>query len=115
MGIILMPKSWGTILALRDALAITVGLRTAHRRYLRRMADHQDISLSDAFGAILDEYASVLPSAQAPRKELTHLRLDAPRIAILNKLSATMAVSKAEVARRIIDEARQRAVFNPAG
>lgn len=114
MGIILMPKPFGEFcVASRDALGLMVWLRTPHLRYLRRVAEHQDIPISHVFGAILDEYASISESAQTPRKELVHLRLNVERIAVWNRLSVTMGVSKAEVARRIIDEARQR-LLKPA-
>lgn len=88
---------------------IFIGLRSPHVQYLERIARQRGLSVSGAFGLIVEENAfSELPNAKPPRKETKHLLINPKHAAILDKLAIRSGLYKADIARRLIDEAMVR-------
>lgn len=85
---------------------IVIGLRTPHIHYLEYLAEQTGVSLSEAFGSVVEKQAALaLLSYKPPRKEKKHFVIDPRHAEILDKLAVKSGLFKADIARRLIDEA----------
>ena len=85
---------------------IDVHLRTPHVHYLEYLAEQTGVSLSGAFGSIIEKHAALaLMSYKPPRKEEKHLSIEPGHADILSKLAVQQGLRKADIARRLIEEA----------
>lgn len=84
-----------------------IGLRTTHLRYLRMKADHDGISLSRALAGII---AAQAPDASRTlcriEKVWVHLNLQPDHMEALDALAVRMGLTRSDVVRRLIDQAR---------
>ena len=92
--------------AKKSGLTIDLSLRTPHVHYLEYLAEQHGLSVSGAFGFILEQHASlVMLNYKPPRKRRKHLSIDPKHADILDRLAVRSGLLKADVARRLIDEA----------
>lgn len=93
----------------RQTTTIDLSLRTPHVHYLEYLAEQHGLSVSGAFGLILEKHTSLtLLSYKPPRKEKKHLLIDPRHAEILERLAVRSGLFKADIARRLIDEAMAR-------
>lgn len=85
---------------------IDISLRTPHLHYLEYLAEQAGTSISGAFGVIVERHAAAaLLTYKPPRKEKKELSIDPRHAAILDKLAVKSGLFKADIARRLIDQA----------
>jgi len=85
---------------------IDLDLRTPHIHYLEYLAEQTGLSLSDAFGTIIEKNAALaLLTYKPPRKEKKHFTIDPRHAEVLERLAVRAGLFKADIARRMIDEA----------
>lgn len=84
-----------------------VYLRTPQARYLRSLADREDITISRAMEMVIEQeaIASLDGNRPPPRKERMCFSLNPIHAAILGRLSIQLGLRKSDVARRLIDGA----------
>lgn len=84
---------------------IGLHLRAPHVDYLERLAEQTGVSLSDAFGMVIEKNAALaLLTYKPPRKEYKHFTITPRHTEILEKLAVRSGLFKADIARRLIDE-----------
>ncbi len=95
----------------RRTTTIDISLRTPHVHYLEYLAEQQGLSVSGAFGFIVEKHAALaLLTYKPPRKEKKHLLIEPRHADILDKLAIRSGLFKADIARRLIDEAMAKDV-----
>ena len=81
-------------------------LRTPHVHYLEYLAEQLGVSLSGAFGSVVEKHAVLaLISYKPPRKERRHLSIEPEHAVALARLANQQGLCKADAARRLIEQA----------
>lgn len=85
---------------------IDVQLRAPHVHYLEYLAEQAGISVSSAFESILEKQAALaLLAYKPPRKRRMSFSLNPKNAEVLDRLAVKAGLFKADIARRLIDEA----------
>lgn len=85
---------------------IVAYLRTQHVHYLEFLAEQLGVSLSGAFGSVIEKHgAIVLTSYLPPRKETKHFRIEPRHAELISRIAMRQGLPKADIARRLIEEA----------
>ena len=90
----------------RRTMRLNVCLRTPHVHYLEDLAEQTGMSVSGAFGSIVEKHAFLaLMSYKPPRKEEKYLTIEPGHADILTRLATQQGLYKADIARRLIEAA----------
>lgn len=87
---------------------IDLRLRPPQVRYLEYVAERDEVSFSRAFATVVELYApNVERLAALPQPDRRVVFLPEPNLAVLDRLAMAWQITRAETARRLIDDARR--------
>lgn len=82
-------------------------LRTQQIQYLEYLAERADISISEAFGRVIERSLEAIriEASQPAQKIRKHLTVEHAHIAFIDSLAIKWGLPRSDVARRVIDMA----------
>ena len=84
---------------------VDVLIRTHQHRWLRGIAEREEVSISRVFGALIERFTPPDPPRPPPKECRAHVVILPHHLAILDRLAIEAGVNRSEMARRLIDGA----------
>jgi len=104
---VIVTPDWGEQdLRLTKTQKFGLHLRSHHTAYLGAVAEREEVTLSQAFAAMIERYGNIVSvDYKSPHKARQHLSIGADHLQMLEARAARAGVSRSEMSRRVIDAA----------
>lgn len=89
--------------------SVVLALRTPQAKYLAGRARLTEVALSDIVNDVIANARLTMappPESRSPQQRRVHLWMDCENIVFIDELARTWGLSRSDVARRLIDQAR---------